>query len=92
MIFNDTLDGGDGRDGLYGEEGDDYLQGGTDNDNPDYWNGNWQVGGLYGGAGNDTLDGGDGDDYLDPGEGIDISEGEMVEKINSMEEMVMIPS
>ncbi|AKE63138.1 Alkaline phosphatase [Microcystis aeruginosa NIES-2549] len=34
-------------------------------------NGNWQVGGLYGGAGNDTLDGGDGDDYLDPGEGID---------------------
>ncbi|RHW77517.1 calcium-binding protein [Colwellia sp. RSH04] len=53
---NDRLYGGDGKDILYGKEGDDHLEGGLDNDK------------LYGGDGGDFLLGGKGDDHLESGE------------------------
>jgi Ca2+-binding RTX toxin-like protein len=65
---NDVLRGADGGNRLYGEDGDDTLEGGADSWNPDY---------LYGGPGNDVLrgqgspetskdrlEGGPGDDQL----------------------------
>ncbi|MEX5282167.1 MAG: hypothetical protein NW700_11475 [Nitrospiraceae bacterium] len=71
---NDTLDGGEGDDQLYGGAGADTLTGGEGNDL------------LYGDrrairgvdvndtliGGNDTLDGGEGDDVLDAGVGDDL--------------------
>ncbi len=49
---------------LYGEDGDDTLNGGNAADS------------LYGGMGNDTLHGNDGDDLVDGGEGNDTLYGE----------------
>ncbi|MDP2811728.1 MAG: calcium-binding protein, partial [Rhodocyclaceae bacterium] len=56
---NDTLDGGDGKDSLYGNGGDDVLLGGLGIDD------------LHGDAGNDTLSGGAGTDNLYGGMGDD---------------------
>ncbi len=55
----DTLDGGNGSDALFGFGEDDTLIGGNGAD------------GLIGGDGNDTLEGGKGDDTLDGGAGND---------------------
>ena len=66
--------GGDGRDALYGEGGNDILKGAdefraaeTAGNNADY---------LLGGAGNDQIWGGDGDDTLVGGDGADALWGE----------------
>lgn len=71
---NDKIDGGsDGRDKLYGKDGDDVIvehsrtyYGGTWADRDDY---------LDGGAGNDSLHADTGSDYLDGGTGNDFIEG-----------------
>jgi hypothetical protein len=60
----DTLNGNDGQDELYGNDGSDDLNGGSDDDS------------LYGDDGNDTLRGGPSDDGLFPGNGDDNSDGE----------------
>jgi Ca2+-binding RTX toxin-like protein len=56
---NDTIDGGDGDDVIYGEEGDDTLIAGDGFDK------------LYGGDGDDTLYGGGENDELHGGDGAD---------------------
>ncbi|MCY2983755.1 MAG: Ig-like domain-containing protein, partial [Planctomycetota bacterium] len=56
---NDTLNGGDGNDQLFGNGGSDTLNGGTGNDQ------------LFGSTGNDLLNGGAGSDLLDGGTGTD---------------------
>jgi Ca2+-binding RTX toxin-like protein len=56
---NDTLNGGDGNDKLYGAGGNDTLNGGKGNDK------------LYGGSGNDTLNGGPGTNIYSGGPGND---------------------
>jgi Ca2+-binding RTX toxin-like protein len=65
--------GGAGNDTLYGDNGNDTLDGGAGNDT------------LYGYGGNDTLDGGEGDDYLDGSAGNDtyrFAVGAGVDRIN----------
>ena len=57
--FDDTLEGGDGNDLLYGQLGNDTLKGSSGDD------------ALWGGRGNDTLLGGTGADYFDGGAGAD---------------------
>ena len=57
--LNAAIDGGDGRDTLYGDAGRDHLSGGAGNDT------------LYGWGGNDTLVGGDGRDKLYGNDGYD---------------------
>ena len=52
-----------GNDDLYGEEGNDTVDGGAGHDR------------LFGGEGNDVLDGGTGDDFLHGGEGDDTLTG-----------------
>jgi len=54
MLFGD-----DGNDTLDGANGNDAVSGGDGNDS------------LMGGAGNDTMDGGSGDDFIDGGSGAD---------------------
>ncbi|MCF2870611.1 cadherin-like domain-containing protein [Octadecabacter sp. G9-8] len=61
---NDTILGADDSDELYGDDGDDFIDGEIDDDE------------LFGGAGNDTLLGGEGDDILKGEEGDDILDGE----------------
>ncbi|WP_293932604.1 calcium-binding protein [Iodobacter sp.] len=56
---NDLINGGDGRDDIYGAGGNDVLLGGNGLDR------------LYGEDGDDLLDGGTGDDQLEGGEGSD---------------------
>ena len=56
---DDTIQGGGGKDRLYGQDGDDTLAGDAGNDK------------LYGGEGNDMLDGGIGNDSLYGNEGAD---------------------
>jgi len=56
---NDTIDGGDGNDVIYGEDGDDTLTAGDGYDK------------LYGGEGDDTLYGGGENDELHGGNGAD---------------------
>ena len=65
---NDTLNGSNRNDLLYGDDGDDELRGGAGNDLLYGGTGNdW----LYGQAGDDTLVGGTGNDHLEGGEGND---------------------
>lgn len=67
--------------GLYGGEGNDYLDGGRGNDYLSGGNGNDTVIGgegsdtMLGGAGSDMLDGGAGSDYLDGGTSADVMRG-----------------
>jgi Ca2+-binding RTX toxin-like protein len=72
---------GAGEDVVYGEDGDDVLHGGSDNDAPIRDDGNDR---LFGGAGdddidggflNDTIKGGTGDDTLRGGDGNDTNFG-----------------
>ena len=62
-IADNTVQGADGADRLYGLAGNDTLDGGTGNDK------------LYGGLGDDTVLGGAGNDRLYGGEGQDILTG-----------------
>ena len=57
---NDTLEGGDGNDLLFGMGGNDQLDGGDGNDL------------LFGGSGDDYIDGGEGRDTIYAGDGNDI--------------------
>ncbi|HEX8402418.1 MAG TPA: Ig-like domain-containing protein [Allosphingosinicella sp.] len=59
----DTINGRDGNDKLFGLAGADTLNGGDGNDE------------LYGGDGIDRLNGGSGNDYLDGGQGADFLDG-----------------
>ena len=76
--FNDELSSGtDGRDVIYGMDGDDIIR----DEGTSYWGNEWSSDDkLYGGNGNDKLyarvgadylDGGAGDDYLEGGDGRD---------------------
>jgi Ca2+-binding RTX toxin-like protein len=65
---DDTVEGGNGNDQLFGNEGSDIINGGAGND---ILNGNDGDDTLNGGADNDTLSGGAGNDTLDGGAGID---------------------
>ena len=82
---NDVLYSGDGNDsgnvtigtnvytaGLYGGDGNDYVDGGRGDDTLDGGKG---VDSLYGGQGADKLDGGNGADFLFGGEGVDTLKG-----------------
>ena len=74
---NDTINGTDENDIIFGYEGDDLLTGGAENDYLYGSDGNDELNGeagddyLYGGAGNDTLEGEAGSDYLSGGTGSD---------------------
>ena len=69
MVFGGgTLDGGDGRDALYGDAADDDLDGGAERD---FLSGSAGADTLFGGLGDDYLDGGAGADALDGGDGLD---------------------
>ena len=57
---NDTIDGGDGEDLIYGGGGDDSIDGGAGIDT------------IHGGDGADTIDGGLGTDYIYGGDGDDV--------------------
>ncbi len=59
LAVGKTLNGGNGRDTLIGNDGNDYLSGGNGKDT------------LFGNGGNDTLFGGNGDDLLNGGAGRD---------------------
>ncbi|GMG82522.1 hypothetical protein LNKW23_17350 [Paralimibaculum aggregatum] len=78
---DNTLDGGDGHDFVYGLSGDDSLSGGAGTDVLDGGAGDDSLAGdfgedrLLGGAGADRLDGGPGDDLLVGGAGDDSLEG-----------------
>jgi Ca2+-binding RTX toxin-like protein len=64
---NDTINGSELDDTIFGGDGDDYLEGGAGNDS------------LFGDDGDDVLLGGEGDDYLDDSSGsnqLDAGEGE----------------
>jgi Ca2+-binding RTX toxin-like protein len=62
------LTGGNGKDSLYGDDGDDVLRGGHGKDLLDGGIGNDE---LHGGTGKDSLDGGEGNDDLYGGRGKD---------------------
>lgn len=76
-LYDDTLLGDAGANGLTGGSGDDYLRGysGDDRlyggDGNDMLFGDFNADALYGGTGNDLLIGGDGPDLLDGGGGTD---------------------
>jgi uncharacterized repeat protein (TIGR01451 family)/uncharacterized repeat protein (TIGR02543 family) len=78
---NDLLDGGPGKDKLYGRNGNDTLTGGPGKDRLHGGHGNDSLAGndeddvLKGGTGDDTLDGGQGNDDLDGGIGSDTLNG-----------------
>jgi uncharacterized repeat protein (TIGR01451 family) len=67
-----TVNGGNGKDTLTGNDGDDYLNGGN---GADILYGNGGNDTLLGGNGADVLWGGDGDDLLNGGNGNDILNG-----------------
>ena len=75
------LDGGAGRDTLFGGRGNDILRGGAGDDRLYGFDGDDDLSGdagrdyLFGGNGNDTLHGGAGDDYLFGGNGNDTLDG-----------------
>ncbi|MDJ0715750.1 MAG: cellulase family glycosylhydrolase [Prochloraceae cyanobacterium] len=77
----EILTGGEGKDKLYGGEGNDSLNGGGGKDKLYGGEGNDSLNGgegkdkLYGGEGNDSLNGGEGKDKLYGGEGNDSLEG-----------------
>ncbi|MEQ1647461.1 MAG: DUF4114 domain-containing protein [Hyphomicrobiaceae bacterium] len=60
MVDNDTLNGGDGDDVIYGLRGNDVLSGDAGDDK------------IYGGTGDDRLSGGEGNDVLSGGAGNDV--------------------
>ena len=84
---NDVIYGGEGDDGgtvqgysgiyftagLYGGDGDDYVDGGRGEDVIDGGSGTDT---LYGGEGNDAVSGGDGNDFIDGGKGDDFIVGD----------------
>ncbi|WDP90361.1 MAG: VWA domain-containing protein [Desulfobacter sp.] len=65
---NDIIDGGDGNDTIYGQEGIDIIDGGAGDDTINGGSGNDII---NGGAGDDTINGGTGNDTIDGGEGFD---------------------
>jgi Ca2+-binding RTX toxin-like protein len=73
----DVIDGGGGRDALFGFYGNDTIYGGSGDDSggpiaiPSNISIALRTAGLYGGTGNDRLDGQDGNDLLDGGTGGD---------------------
>ncbi|WP_407947401.1 Hint domain-containing protein [Paracoccus xiamenensis] len=60
---NDVIDGGDGADVIYAQQGNDTVDGNLGDDT------------IEGGEGNDVLDGGVGDDVIDAGAGDDTIQG-----------------
>lgn len=77
---NDIINGGNGNDTIYGQQGDDVISGGYGDDILHGGEGNDVINGgegddiLYGGKGNDHLKGAGGDDSLYGGKGNDILE------------------
>ena len=69
---NDTLNGGEGNDILFGGAGGDTLNGGEGNDQMSGDSGEDK---MFGGAGDDDMSGGLGDDYLQGGEGQNTMDG-----------------
>ena len=74
---NNTIDGGDGDDKIYGGPGAgaDAKGVGVDDDNSDELSGGKGNDMIFGGLGNDTLNGGAGDDMLHGGPGDDTYDG-----------------
>jgi Ca2+-binding RTX toxin-like protein len=81
---NDSINGGNGNDAIYGFLGSDTLKGGNGNDNLFGYGGNTQLTSeqrqadrdlLYGDNGNDYLNGNGGDDTLFGGKGKDVELG-----------------
>ncbi|MEM8578249.1 MAG: Hint domain-containing protein [Pseudomonadota bacterium] len=78
---NDTIEGGEGRDVIFGQGGNDSLSGGDDNDVIEGGEGNDRIDGgmgadtLIGGAGNDNIQGGTGNDSIEAGAGNDNVDG-----------------
>lgn len=70
--YSEVLLGQNGKDFIYGHDGDDTLKGGTQRDNLIGGDGDDRI---EGGNGNDILRGGDGDDELIGGDGNDEMEG-----------------
>jgi Ca2+-binding RTX toxin-like protein len=78
---NDTITSGNSRDIVYGEEGNDFIQGLASDDYLDGGNGNDTIVGfngndtIYGGFGFDSLFGSDGNDWMNGGYNADILVG-----------------
>lgn len=77
-----TIEGGDGKDIIFGGAGADIISGGRDSDYIEGRGGNDRLNGdegrdtLYGLDGNDTIRGGAGNDYIDGGKGNDYLYGQ----------------
>jgi Ca2+-binding RTX toxin-like protein len=82
LVENNTLDGGSGKDRLFGKEGSDKLIGGDGDDILDGGDGSDT---LLGGDGKDTFIGGEGDDNIIGGDGEDSIDFSLVDREMSVD-------